>query len=64
MESVDEAQILLVFKQGLYMKRTGSTTCGNWTSMPPRKNDFLLSRIFEQARQSNSKGGSPAEPLN
>ena len=25
--------------------------------------DFLLNCLFEQARQSNSKGGSPAEPL-
>ena len=41
--------MLLVLKPGLYMKGTGSIAC--------------LNRLFEPARQSNSKQGSPAEPL-
>ena len=31
--------------------------------MPPKTINLLLNRLIEQARQSNSKGGSRAEPL-
>ena len=55
--------MLLVSKPGLYMKRPGSSTSRIWSLMRPKRIDFLLKRLFEQARQSNSKGGSPAEPL-
>ena len=48
---------------GLYMKRTGSIASRIWKLMPPKTIDVLLNRLFEQAKQSNSKRGSPAEPL-
>ena len=55
--------MLLVLKPGVYLKRTSSITPRNWNLMPPKTIDFSLSHLFEQARPSNSKGGSPAEPL-
>ena len=30
---------------------------GIWNLMPPQKNRFVLNRLFEQARKSNSKLG-------
>ena len=55
--------MILVLKPGLYMKRTGSIASRIWTMMQPTTIDFLLNRLFQQSRRSNSKGGSPAEPL-
>ena len=55
--------MLLALKPGLYMKRTRSITSQIWHLMPPKIIDFLLNRLFEQARQSNSKRVGPAEPL-
>ena len=49
-------------KPRLYMKRTGYCL-KNLENDATTTIDFLLHRLFEQARQSNSKGGSPAEPL-
>ena len=58
-----QAKMLLALKLGLYMKRTGSIAFRIWKLMPSKTTDFLLQRLFEQDRQSNSKVGGPAEPL-
>ena len=55
--------MLVVLTPGLYMKRTGPITSGIWNSMPAKTVHFLLNCLCEQARQSNFKGGSPAETL-
>ena len=47
----------------LHEKKTGCIASRIWKRMPPETADFSLQCLFEQARQSNSKGGSPAEPL-
>ena len=53
----------MVSNPGLYMKRTGFITFGIWNLMPPKTIDVSFDRLFEQARQSNCKGDTPAEPL-
>ena len=45
------------------MKRASFITSRIWNLTPPRTIDFLLNRLFEQARQSNSEGGSPTQLL-
>ena len=55
--------MFLALKPGLYISKTGSIASRIWKWMPPKTIDLLLNRLFEQARQSNSKGGCPAEPL-
>ena len=45
------------------MKGTGPITSLIWNLMPPKTIYLLLNHLAEQARQSNSKVGSQAEPL-